>query len=170
MLICINKSKKIISEESRSSISSRFTWGEGNVETETIRTTYNARLILRFYCDNPSIYIKIGGKEGDVAVESQPTSFINDQGQDLYETIKNREALSYAGIKVTSFNKETSHTSFYNPINEYEEFITFEEASKFNDKVNLFNYRIIRIINSYDALVLMRTVTIQYSYTREYSY
>lgn len=156
MNIFINKHKEILSKETDRSISSHFTWGEGNVETETVTTTYHAQIIVDIFCDNIQLYRSLGGKENTVT-EERMNGYPYD---DLFDRI---DGIEYTGLDLIRYGT---------PVIEFDDGIQRRRWTSWlclENKNNVFGdeefrFRIINRAKGQEGLSLVRHVIVPYTY------
>ena len=174
MKFYFQKSKEVLSTETCQSSSTRFTWGEGSVETFTEYTTSHCKMQIGIYCDNPALYSKLGGRSGVIIEKKQNSdSYFGDNRFDYFESIGNNDILNYTQLRLFPrsfgrdrvFHYKSSTVVKPNPT----EWIVLKSKNKRGDFIQ-FNYQRITVEDSSNNMEEVMAVTIFYSYTTEYSW
>lgn len=159
MNIFIEKHKEILSEDSTSSVSSHFTWGEGNVVTETMVTTYHAQLTISIYCDNVSLYRSLGGQEDTITREYDNAYFPSD-GDTVFDFI---DGIQYTGLKLIDYGPAALISTGRSKRKRQNSWLCLEEVIDILGD-NEYRYRIINRAQDLTGLTKVRSVMIHYTY------
>lgn len=160
MKLFIDTHREILSKDTVTSSSSRFTWDEGYSINEVETTTFRARIKIDIYCDNPELYHALGGLINNL--EDDLTHFIPEG--DVYA---HKDMMIYTGLKLINYDPNLLGQPLQIKKSTPDSWLCLERVNTMEDMEH-YHYVIISMANEKAGLSLVRSVNISYAYKEVY--
>lgn len=160
MKLFIDTHREILSKDTVTSSSSRFTWDEGYSINEVETTTYRARIKIDIYSDNPELYHALGGLINNL--EEDHTDFIPEGDEYAH-----KDMMIFTGLKLINYDPILLELPLQIKKNTPDSWLCLERVNTLEDMEH-YHYVIISMANEKTGLSLVRSVNISYAYKEVY--